>query len=41
MIIYLPQIRIRTKKMMVIPLEISKQNTKKNQRFIYDKLHYE
>ena len=41
MIIYLPQIRVWTKKMMVIPLEISKQNTKKNQRFIYHNLCYE
>ena len=41
MIVYLPQIRIRKKKMMVIPLEILKQNTKKNQRFIYHNLRYE
>jgi len=35
MIAYLPQIRIREQKMMVIPLEFPKQKHKYNERFIY------
>lgn len=38
---HVPQIRIWTQKMMVIPLEFLKQNPKSNERFIYHIKRYE